>query len=203
MSLKHVLVVSIISVALVGLTACPSTTPIPPPTATPTSLPVSTPTVTPAPLPTSTPILSLDAVLTRGPYLQSVTTNSIIVVWETDQPSQGEVVYGETGEYGSIAADSTMDTRHAVTLTGLEPYTTYHYRVESSGVPLSEELTFRTAAGPDQTQFTFVAVGDTQTQHQVHQAVVDRIVTLEPDFCVAHRRPGGPGERHSLLGDLL
>ncbi len=182
MSLKHALVTSIISVALVGLTACPSTTPTPPPTATPTSLPTSIPTVTPAPLPTSTPIVSLNTVLTRGPYLQSVTTSTIIVVWETDQPSQGEVAYGETEEHGSIVADSTMDTRHAVTLTGLEPYTTYHYRVESSGVPLSEELTFRTAAGPDQTEFTFVAFGDTQTQHQVHQAVVDRIVTLEPDF---------------------
>jgi len=43
-------------------------------------------------------------------------------------------------------------------------------------------VTFRTAAGPDQTKFTFVAFGDTRTQHQPHQAVVDRIVALEPDF---------------------
>lgn len=182
MNLKHALVTSIVCVALVGLTACLSITPTPPPTATPTSLPTSTPIVTPAPLPTSTPIISLNTVLTCGPYLQSVTTNTIIVVWETDQPSQGEVAYDETEEHGSSVADSTMGTRHAVTLTGLEPYTAYHYRVESSGAPLSEELTFRTAAGPDQTKFTFVAFGDTRTQHQVHQAVADRIVTLEPDF---------------------
>ena len=182
MNLKHVLVASIISVALVGLTACLLITPTPPPTATPTSLPTSTPIASPTPLPTSTPTLSLNTVLTRGPYLQSVTTNTIIVVWETDQPSQGEVAYGETEEYGSSAADSTMGTRHAVTLTGLEPYTAYRYRVESSGVSLSEDMTFRTAAGPDRTKFTFVAFGDTRTQHQVHQAVVDRIVTLEPDF---------------------
>ena len=184
MNLKHALVAGIVCVALVGLTACLSITPTPPPTATPTSLPTSTPTVTPAPLPTSTPIISLNTVLTRGPYLQSVTTNTIIVVWETDQPSQGEVAYGETEEHGSSVADSTitMGTGHAVTLTGLEPYAAYHYRVESSGAPLSEDMTFRTAAGPDQTKFTFVAFGDTRTQHQVHQAVVDRIVTLEPDF---------------------
>ena len=184
MNLKHVLVAGIVCAALLGLTACLSTTPTPPSPATPTSLPTSTPIASPTPLPTSTPILSLNTVLTRGPYLQSVTTNTIIVVWETDQPSQGEIAYGETEEHGSSVADSTitMGTGHAVTLTGLEPYAAYHYRVESSGAPLSEDMTFRTAAGPDQTKFTFVAFGDTRTQHQVHQAVVDRIVTLEPDF---------------------
>jgi predicted phosphodiesterase len=78
--------------------------------------------------------------------------------------------------------DPVMGTRHAITLTGLEPYTTYHYRVESGGMPLSEGLTFRTAAGPAQTGFSFVVFGDTRTQHRVHQAVVDRILTVEPDF---------------------
>ena len=168
MNLKHTLVASVINVALVGLTACLSTTP--------------TPLATPMSLPTSTPTTSLDTVLTRGPYLQSVTTNTVIVVWETEQPSQGEVAYGETEDYSLSMAGSTLDTRHAVTLTGLEPYTTYHYRVESGGAPLSEDMTFRAAAGPDQTEFTFVVLGDTRTQHQIHQALVDRIVALKPDF---------------------
>ena len=178
-NLKHAFAVGIVCVVLTGLTACLPATPVPltptPPSSTaPTPWPTSTPTATPAP--------SSDVVLTRGPYLQSVTTDSIIVVWETGLPSPGEVAYGETAEYGSNATDPEMDTRHAVTLTGLTPYTVYHYRVESSGTPLSEDVTFRTAAGPDQTEFTFVAFGDTRTQHQVHQAVVDRIVALEPDF---------------------
>jgi len=126
-----------------------------------------------------------DTNIIRGPYLQSVTPDSIIVVWETGRPSHGEVAYGETAAYGSSAADPAVGTRHAVTLAGLAPYTTYHYRVESGGAPLSEngeDATFRTAAGADQTRFTFAVLGDTRTQHQFHQAVVEQIVAQEPDF---------------------
>ena len=72
--------------------------------------------------------------------------------------------------------------RHAVTLVDLEPYTVYHYRVESGGAPLSGDLTFRTAAGPGQTGFTFVVLGDTRSQHEVHRTVVARILRLAPDF---------------------
>jgi predicted phosphodiesterase len=155
--------------------------------ATPTATepaPPSTPTPSPSPVPT--PASPSDIALTRGPYLQSVTPNTIVIVWETDQPSTGEIAYSETAEYASHVADPTVGTRHVVTLTGLMPYTLYQYRVESSGVPLNGggETTFRTAAGPDQTRFTFVVFGDTRTQHQAHQAVVDQIRAQEPDFVV-------------------
>ena len=155
-------------------------------TPTPTTPPTLTsiPTATPTPSPTFTPVPPPDITLIRGPYVQSVTTDSIIVVWETDLPSHGEVAYGETREYGSSVVDPAMDTRHAVTLTGLAPYMIYHYRLESGGAPLSEDATFRTAAGPNQTRFTFAAFGDTRTQHQFHQAVVERIVAQEPDFAL-------------------
>jgi phosphodiesterase/alkaline phosphatase D-like protein len=92
------------------------------------------------------------------------------VVWETDISCPGEVVYGETLEYGSSAADPIVGARHAVTLTNLTPYTTYQYRVESGGVPLSENATFRSAAGPDQTEFTFVAFGDCRLWRYPHPA---------------------------------
>ena len=136
----------------------------------------------PPPLPASTTIAPADAILLRGPYLQSVTTSTITIIWETGQPDQGAVVYGETEEYEASVADPTVGVRHTVTLVELAPYTLYHYRVESDGAPLSADATFRTAAGPDQSAFTFVVFGDTRTQHQVHQAVVDGIVAREPDF---------------------
>lgn len=192
--LKRGFVVSIMCIALASLTAClratpvPATpvptstvTPIPRPTNTPT-LPALTPTATPLPLPTATPVPSSDAALSRGPYLQSVTTDTIIVVWDTDCPSYGEVAYGETAEYGLRAVDPVVGTHHAVTLTGLAPYTTYHYRVECEGRSLGEDATFRTAAGPDQIEFDFVVFGDTRTNRGVHHEVADRIVALEPDF---------------------
>ena len=136
------------------------------------------PTAAPTPEPTS----PFSDTLVRGPYLQSVTAESVIVVWETEGSSRGEVIYGETKEYGSSMTDQVVGTNHAVTLTNLAPYTTYHYRVVSDGVSLSPDAAFSTAAGPDQTKFTFAAFGDTRTGHQTHQEVVDSIVAIEPDF---------------------
>jgi predicted MPP superfamily phosphohydrolase len=127
------------------------------------------------------PVPTADVALVRGPYLQSVTTDTIIVVWETDTPSHGEVVYGKTEPYARVV-DPAVGARHAVTLASLAPYTVYHYRVESDGAPLSEDAAFRTAAGPDQAGFTFVVFGDTRMQHQIHRAVVARILALAPDF---------------------
>ena len=103
-------------------------------------------------------------------------------MWETDQPGYGEVAFGEAEGYGTSVIDPTVSTRHFVTLADLRPYTRHHYRVESDGAPLSEDATFRTAAGPDQMQFTFVAFGDTRTQHRVHRTVIEGIIAAAPDF---------------------
>ncbi len=189
-NLKCALVASVVCATLVGLTACqPVMSDVLSPVPTVrvylphiVGMSAPTPTLTLTPTPTPTPVPTTDLALIRGPYLQSVTTSTIIVAWETDLSGLGEVAYGETAEYGASVADSATGTRHAVALAGLAPYTVYHYRVESGGAPLGPDATFRTAAGPDQTQFTFVVFGDTRTQHTIHQAVVERIVAQGPDF---------------------
>jgi predicted phosphodiesterase len=163
-------------------TATISPSPARPAAPSPTTKPTDEPTIPPTDEPTNTPVILRDVTIVRGPYLQSVTTDSVIVIWETDQPSYGQVVYGETEVSRASAIDPGASTRHAITLTDLKPYTLYHYHVESNGTPLSEKRTFRTAAGPDQTQFTFVALGDTRTQHQVHRTVAEGIVAAAPDF---------------------
>jgi predicted phosphodiesterase len=120
--------------------------------------------------------------LTRGPYLQSVTTDNVIVVWNTDQLATSHVNYGPTTAY-SFSVNSTLPlTHHALTLTGLAPDTVYHYQIASNGQPLSGDNAFRTADSPTQSDFSFVAFGDTRTGHSAHQSVVDRIVALGPDF---------------------
>ncbi len=155
-------------------------TPLPLPSASPS------PTLLPAslsPLPSPTPAITPSAAtITRGPYLQSVTTDSIIVVWETDIATHGQVDYGVPGAPGSTATDPADGTHHAVTLTGLQPYTDYRYRVLDRGWPLDDEHDFRTAAGPQQTRFSFVVFGDTRSGHEVHRTIVDRIVALSPNF---------------------
>jgi predicted phosphodiesterase len=176
------------ALALLLLTGCSAPAPMPAPTAEqaiatflPTAAPV--PTNTPLP-PTATPPAAptIAAGPARGPYLQYVETDSIVIIWETENPSHGEVIYGETEEYGSMAVDPAQGTRHAVILHNLEPYTTYHYRVASDGAPISKDAAFRTAAKPSQTHFTFAVIGDTQSQYEYHQEIVRLLVALEPDF---------------------
>ena len=120
--------------------------------------------------------------LTRGPYLQSVTPTSILVAWETDKPADSVIEYGLTAEYGSIARDTALVTRHVIALDGLSPYTTYHYRVGTTACALSGDSSFKLAAVPEQKSFTFVAFGDTRTNVAAHQSVIDVILTVDPDF---------------------
>jgi len=75
-----------------------------------------------APAPAVEPTPISDGTIIRGPYLQSVMPDSIIIVWETEGSTSGEIVYGETDEYGSSVTDPEVGTNHAVTLTNLAPY---------------------------------------------------------------------------------
>ena len=167
------------------------------PEATPTTGPAAppAPTSTPRPAPTNTPKPPPSTTLIRGPYLQWVRPHSIIVAWETSSEVDSVVEYGTTQAYGSTASDYGWTTRHAVTLTGLNPYTTYHYRVKTSAQALSDDRTFKSAAGPGQSHFTFVVTGDTnsgidpthferyrKSADEGHPLSVAIIRTLNPDF---------------------
>ena len=54
---------------------------------------------------------------------------SAVVSWQTDELTTGVVEYGLTDSYGTTSPTTPLGTGHAVTLTGLTPNTTYHYRV--------------------------------------------------------------------------
>ncbi len=159
--------------------------------------PQPVPTKTPVPTPTTVPVPPPSTSLTRGPYLQSLTSSSIIIAWSTSGEVDSVVEYGPTEAYGSSESDFKWTARHAVTLKDLNPHTVYHYRVKSSGQVLSGDFTFKTAAGPGSTPFTFVVVGDTHagfhpdTQHRywsssdtAHRAAMGRIMLINPDFYI-------------------
>ncbi|MBI4049806.1 MAG: fibronectin type III domain-containing protein [Candidatus Doudnabacteria bacterium] len=84
---------------------------------------------------------------------------SVTIIWTTSYSSTSQVVYAADGEgyafeltppnYGyphATADDSTFVTNHSVTITGLTPGTTYHYRVISHASPatISFEHAFTT-----------------------------------------------------------
>ncbi|MEP6662361.1 MAG: fibronectin type III domain-containing protein, partial [Verrucomicrobiota bacterium] len=55
------------------------------------------------------------------------------ISWPTDQKSDGVVEYGLTTSYGALKTNATTQWYRTVGLTGLDPDTTYHYRVKSTG----------------------------------------------------------------------
>jgi len=70
--------------------------------------------------------------LSRGPYLQLSTSNSLYVRWRTDLATISKVRYGTlSGSYSFTLVDSSKVTEHIVKLTGLNTYTKYYYTIES------------------------------------------------------------------------
>jgi hypothetical protein len=69
------------------------------------------------------------------------------ISWSTNLPANSRVEYGLTSSYGSLTPiDATLTTSHSVSLTGLLPCTTYHYRVISSAgiTVMSADYSFST-----------------------------------------------------------
>lgn len=83
------------------------------------------------------------------------TATSASVSWSTSSSATGQVEYGTNSEYGQTSLlSSSLATAHAITVAGLQPDTTYHYAVISTGAnggrTVSNDGTFKTprAAGP-------------------------------------------------------
>lgn len=86
---------------------------------------------------------------TSGVAATSVAARSASISWQTNKPSDQQVIYGTSTAYGlSTSPDSTLSLSHSLDLTDLLPETTYHYRVKSrdegGSVAQSPDLTFTT-----------------------------------------------------------
>lgn len=122
--------------------------------------------------------------ITRGPFLQQLCTDGIVVVWETDSDTDGRVEYGLTAGLGDSVLDSTR-AHHEVALTGLQSSTSYHYKVVSGGTesPVGVFSTAPLAHEP----FRFVVFGDNRDEdgdHFNHEALMPAIILEAPDFVI-------------------
>src|SRR5437867_5312001 len=58
------------------------------------------------------------ATVTRGPYLQTGTPNSVVVRWRTDSATDSSVRYGPApGSLTSSQGNSTVTTEHEINVT--------------------------------------------------------------------------------------
>ena len=68
--------------------------------------------------------------ITRGPYLQQGTPNSIVVRWRTSVATPSSVRYGTTpGNFTTTVNDPVSTTEHVVNVPALQPLTRYYYEV--------------------------------------------------------------------------
>ncbi len=118
------------------------------------------------------------AELIRGPYVQLVTQGSMTVVWRTDAPSTGRLLYGLGPDALDGILTDTSTTQHEVKIAGLSADTTYCYAIEDETGPLAggtSDYCFKTApAGPQ--PFTFWVVGDSGTASGKQGRVRDRML---------------------------
>ncbi|HMJ88290.1 MAG TPA: Ig-like domain-containing protein, partial [Candidatus Acidoferrum sp.] len=78
-------------------------------------------------------------IVTRGPYLQVATPNSIIIRWRTGTATDSVVRFGTSlTALSSIASDAASTTEHSVRLTGLTPDTLYYYSIGTSAAELTK-----------------------------------------------------------------
>ena len=104
--------------------------------------------------------------VTVPPTVTGITNTSVIVEWQTDEPSNGEVRFGvfesTWANYANVVIDNRIETNHSVVLNNLTAETRYYFRVGSTDAagngpnsdpaetnnPFSEEV-FTTLADPD------------------------------------------------------
>jgi hypothetical protein len=100
-------------------------------------------------------IRPLEEVYTSGPpEMTDITASDAVLRFDSSRPLACSVIYGETTSYGMIAVDQDMGggahSDHHPILTGLEPDTEYHYRLQGTApdgtLYISEDMIFRTPA---------------------------------------------------------
>ena len=118
------------------------------------------------------------ATLTRGPYLQLLTTHSVTVVWNTDTPATCGLALRAVGGAPTAVTGGT-GTVCAVPLAGLAPGGQYGYTPLADGVALGSESLFQV---DDPTlAFSFFVLGDSGSGSANQAAVRDAMLATPAD----------------------
>ena len=123
-------------------------------------------------------INSIGQIIDRGPYLQSVNTESIIIKWRTDSPTDSKVWYGNSPSNLNLSITSGVNTtEHEMQIEGLTSYTDYYYAVGNSNGQMAggnNEHYFRTTPDTSGSQIIKAWVlGDAGTATNSQRAVRD------------------------------
>jgi hypothetical protein len=117
------------------------------------------------------------------PYLQLPTTTAMTIMWETSDKLSSRVEYGKDSVLDSVVESKAPKILHEVRLHGLQPGTTYQYRVRS-GPLVSETYHFRTAPPSGTKRWRMALYGDSRSNPDVHRQVVEQIAKANVDLIV-------------------
>lgn len=139
--------------------------------------------------------------LSRGPYLQQLSSSSVILRWRTAQPCKGRVKFHMVSDQPVVEnfeKEEAPTMEHQVLIKNLLPATAYDYQVLGNNVPLANvfgkaEGRFKTAprVGED-APVRFFAVGDSGTADKNAKAVYDAFLAFSKDK---------PADLWLMLGD--
>ena len=106
------------------------------------------------------------AQIIRGPYIEDPTQTTMILRWQTDEPTPAWLEYGPAPRCNQILKISPEDTQHKAILYGLVPnqdfcYRLYVYNQERDGVQTPVEGKFKTLYSAERKEVHFLAFGNT------------------------------------------
>jgi hypothetical protein len=84
----------------------------------------------------------------------STTATTSTIAWTTNEPATSQINYGTTTNYtATTTIDSNLLSSHSVLISGLNPFTTYHFRIRSKdgseNETISSDYTFKTTLTSD------------------------------------------------------
>jgi len=134
-------------------TATQTDTPTATRTHTPSPMATRTPTATNTATPTATQTSTTPPAFTSGPTVLEISQSGATIRWSTDKDSDSAVEYdGQAEVYGHRKSNAALVRNHQILLSGLQPATTYHFRVRSAdaagNVAYSSDLLFTTLTLP-------------------------------------------------------
>jgi len=122
--------------------------------------------------------------------INTISFNSVEIVWQTDEPATSFVEYGLSISYGATFGEWSSTTEHSVTLINLQAEVQYHFRALSSddwgNLGKSDDYVFNTTTGlieeGEEEEIEPVAEEETGDLTEATQRALDFVGKLFPEL---------------------
>lgn len=137
------------------------------------------------------------AKIIKGPYLTAPSQTSMTIMWESDIDVTSKLIYWQDESSKLVKCVNSIDCNnnyllYSVTVKGLKANQKYFYKV-IVGSDSSESYFYTNP--PKGTSFSFVAIGDSRTNHDVFSAIAEDVNEISPKLVINMGDLVGKGKR--------